>query len=157
MPLEPSVKRAVAFIDGQNLFHAARESFGHTYPNYDVSALARTICDTYRWGLTQVRFYTGIPDTEDKIVGSKSLALSLSVPRHGTVAVSTRQTGFESIVLRTMLAWIDETIEPRVARGPRRKYEPLGLVTEAAAWHSGHRDYATWLIRCPRNRGFSMR
>ena len=27
MPPEPAVKRAIAFIDGQNLFHAARESF----------------------------------------------------------------------------------------------------------------------------------
>ena len=36
MPAEPLVKRAVAFIDGQNLYHAARESFGYTYPNFDV-------------------------------------------------------------------------------------------------------------------------
>jgi hypothetical protein len=33
MPPEPTVKRAVAFIDGQNLFHAVREAFGYTYPN----------------------------------------------------------------------------------------------------------------------------
>ena len=46
MPAEPSVKRAVIFIDGQNLFHAAREAFGHTYPNYDVKALAERICQT---------------------------------------------------------------------------------------------------------------
>ena len=37
---EPPIKRAVAFVDGQNLFHAAREAFGYTYPNYNVSALA---------------------------------------------------------------------------------------------------------------------
>ena len=36
---EPPIKRAVAFVDGQNLFHAAREAFGYTYPNYNVSAL----------------------------------------------------------------------------------------------------------------------
>ena len=29
MSSEPLVKRAVAFIDGQNLYHAARESFGY--------------------------------------------------------------------------------------------------------------------------------
>ena len=40
MPAEPPIKRTVAFIDGQNLFHGAREAFGHTYPNYDVKALA---------------------------------------------------------------------------------------------------------------------
>ncbi len=42
MRVEPATKRAVAFIDGQNLFHAAREAFGYTYPNYDVMALAGT-------------------------------------------------------------------------------------------------------------------
>ena len=44
-PSEPTVKRTVVFIDGQNLFHAAREAFGYTYPNYNVHALARRLCD----------------------------------------------------------------------------------------------------------------
>lgn len=65
MPPEPATKRTVAFIDGQNLFHASREAFGYTYPNYDVSALARAICKRQGWQLDQVRFYTGIPDPTD--------------------------------------------------------------------------------------------
>ena len=32
--------RAVAFVDGQNLFHSARECFEYYYPNYDVRLLA---------------------------------------------------------------------------------------------------------------------
>jgi hypothetical protein len=60
--VEPDVKRAVVFIDGQNLFHSAREAFGYTYPNYDVSLLAEHVCRTHWWSLMQVRFYTGIPD-----------------------------------------------------------------------------------------------
>jgi len=59
---EPPIKRAVAFVDGQNLFHAAREAFGYTYPNYDVTALAEQVCARQGWELEQVRFYTGIPD-----------------------------------------------------------------------------------------------
>ena len=55
----------VAFVDGQNLFHAAREAFGYTHPNYDVSALAEQVCTGQGWELTQVRFYTGIPDVSD--------------------------------------------------------------------------------------------
>ena len=62
---EPLTKRAVAFVDGQNLFHAAREAFGYTYPNYDVSALAGLVCARRGWELAQVRFYTGIPDVSD--------------------------------------------------------------------------------------------
>jgi len=65
MPREPAVKRAMAFIDGQNLFHAARESFGYPYPSYDVSALAMAICQAQGWALSQRRFYTGIPDPND--------------------------------------------------------------------------------------------
>jgi uncharacterized LabA/DUF88 family protein len=66
MPPEPTVKRTVAFIDGQNLFHAAREAFGYTYPNYDVPALASAVCARQGWQLDQVRFYTGIPDPTDE-------------------------------------------------------------------------------------------
>ena len=64
-PSEPPVKRTVVFIDGQNLFHAAREAFGYTYPNYDIHALARRLCDARDWQLVQTHFYTGIPDPAD--------------------------------------------------------------------------------------------
>ncbi len=62
---EPLKKRAIAFVDGQNLYHYARESFGYTYPNYDVTALGQRICLQKGWNLTQVRFYTGVPDHHD--------------------------------------------------------------------------------------------
>lgn len=63
---EPTQKRTIVFIDGQNLFHAAREAFGYTFPNYNVQKLAQQVVDTQSdWQLTQVRFYTGIPDVTD--------------------------------------------------------------------------------------------
>jgi uncharacterized LabA/DUF88 family protein len=65
MPQEPLVKRAITFIDGQNLYHAAREAFGYSYPNYDVLALSKTVCQQKGWDLKQARFYTGIPDQQD--------------------------------------------------------------------------------------------
>ena len=65
MPSEPSTMRAVAFVDGQNLYHSVREAFGYTYPNYDVSALSQSVCQSKGWKLRQVRFYTGIPDSSD--------------------------------------------------------------------------------------------
>ena len=49
MPPEPTPKRAVAFIDGQNLYYTAREAFGHRYPNYDVMALAEAVCAAKGW------------------------------------------------------------------------------------------------------------
>lgn len=65
MPPEPSEKRTIAFVDGQNLFHGAREAFGHTFPNYDPLKLARAICGRKGWRLNQTRFYTGVPAPAD--------------------------------------------------------------------------------------------
>jgi uncharacterized LabA/DUF88 family protein len=65
VPPEPAVKRAVAFFDGQNLFHAAREAFRYTYPNYDPVALAEAVCQRRSWDLCGVRFYTGVPSLRD--------------------------------------------------------------------------------------------
>jgi uncharacterized LabA/DUF88 family protein len=65
MPIEPVVKRAFAFVDGQNLFHNARSVFGHTYPNYDVQKLANAVCGNHGWTLNQVQFYTGVPSISD--------------------------------------------------------------------------------------------
>jgi len=36
---EPAIKRARAYIDGQNLFHSAKEAFGYSFPNDDIKAL----------------------------------------------------------------------------------------------------------------------
>jgi hypothetical protein len=65
MPAEPTVKRAVAFIDGQNLFHNVRNAFGYTYPNFDVQKLAQAVCSPRGWTLERVQFYTGVPAASD--------------------------------------------------------------------------------------------
>jgi len=41
VPSEPAVRRAVAFVDAQNLFHAAREAFGCRHPNFDALKLSQ--------------------------------------------------------------------------------------------------------------------
>lgn len=62
---EPARKQAVAFIDGQNLFHAAKEAFGYSFPNFDAGKLAAAVCRQQGWDLGEVRFYTGFPDATD--------------------------------------------------------------------------------------------
>ena len=61
MSNEPPEKRAVSFIDGQNLFRHAKDAFGHYHPNYDPSQLAAAVCAQEGWLNQQVRFYTGVP------------------------------------------------------------------------------------------------
>jgi uncharacterized LabA/DUF88 family protein len=65
MRTEPSVKRTLAFVDGQNLFYAAKYAFGYTYPNYDPLALAKAVCAAQGWQLDCVHFYTGLPTIDD--------------------------------------------------------------------------------------------
>jgi hypothetical protein len=106
MPAEPSIKRAVAFVDGQNLFHAAREAFGYTFPNYDVVALSQAVCRACGYSFAQARFYTGIP-------------VSRSARRPGTAEASTRRTGSPSIAPPTTRASIAATTGRR-----RREVSP---------------------------------
>lgn len=65
MPTEPTVKRAVIFIDGQNLFHSVKEGFGYPFPNYDPLKLSQEICRVHGFQVQQVRFYTGVPESSD--------------------------------------------------------------------------------------------
>jgi len=65
LAVEPTTKRTVAFIDGQNLFYAAKEAFGYRYPNYEPVALVNQVCTAQAWQVTRVQFYTGIPDKMD--------------------------------------------------------------------------------------------
>ncbi len=66
MPLvEPAIKRCTTFFDGQNLYRSAKEAFGYHYPNYDALKLSTEICKAQNWNLTEVRFYTGVPDAHD--------------------------------------------------------------------------------------------
>lgn len=64
---EPIHKRTHVFIDGQNLYHCAKEAFGYTYPNYDVLALSNFICKQNNWELSRVCFYTGVPQSDDDL------------------------------------------------------------------------------------------
>ena len=49
MPAEPDIKRAVSFIDGQNLYRHAKDAFGHYHPNYDPRRLAEAVCADRGW------------------------------------------------------------------------------------------------------------
>ena len=62
MPPEPPTKRAIAFVDGQNLYFAAKEAFGYTFPNYEPLALAQCVATSRSWTLVDTYFYTGLPD-----------------------------------------------------------------------------------------------
>jgi hypothetical protein len=72
VPPEPAVKRTDAFIDGQNLFHAAPEAIGYTYPNYDVRVLADRVCAELGWQLAQTRSTRASLIARTKLAGTTS-------------------------------------------------------------------------------------
>ena len=122
MPSEPSIKRAVVFIDGQNLFHAAREAFGYTYPNYDVGALSRSVCQSKGWELVQVRFYTGIPNPSDDAFWNAFWVSKLRVLSWNKIHVYSRPLRYRNKrvtlpdgTVHTFLAGEEKGIDVRIA------------------------------------------
>lgn len=122
MPAEPAIKRAAVFVDGQNLFHAAREAFGYTYPNYDVLALGRAICDAKGWTPSEVHFYTGIPDPADDVRWHRFWTAKLAVMGRQGVHVFSRVLRYRNRTVRlpdgtehTFLAGEEKGIDVRLA------------------------------------------
>ena len=119
---EPATKRTFAFIDGQNLFHAAREAFGHTYPNYDVLALSKAICLGQAWTLEGVHFYTGVPDPHDNPFWHGFWSRKLAVMGRQDIEVYARPLRYRNRVVRlpdggvhTFLAGEEKGIDVRIA------------------------------------------
>lgn len=101
MPDPPDIKRAVAFFDGQNLFHHAKTAFGHTHPNYDPVNLTAAIAYSRGWTTSQVRFYTGVPDRAKDPRWHAYWSLRLAALRRRGVHVTSRRLHYhpETIVL----------------------------------------------------------
>lgn len=119
---EPGIKRAIVFIDGQNLFHGVRESFGYTYPNYDPTKLATAVCAQQGWQLAQVRFYTGVHTPEGNERWHRFWAKKLAVMGRQGVKVFRRRLRYQNttIVLpdgsqRTAVVSQEKGIDVRIA------------------------------------------
>ena len=133
MKTEPAVKRTIAFIDGQNLFHNVRNAFGYNYPNYDVRKLAATVCASCGWKLDRVQFYTGVPAATDNPFWHGFWTNKLSMMGRRGVLVYSRQ-----------LVYRNKTIEilgfgPYTFRAVRRRASTCG-------WPSMH-----WMRRTATN------
>jgi uncharacterized LabA/DUF88 family protein len=118
----PPEKRATTFIDGQNLFFAAKEAFGYNFPNYDVKALSENICRQLGFTLNQIPFYTGIPDPADDPNKSHFWAGKLSVMGKQGIEVFSRTLRYRNRKVRltdgsehSFLAGEEKGIDVRIA------------------------------------------
>ena len=90
MPAEPDIKRAVSFIDGQNLYRHAKDAFGHHHPNYDPIKLADAVCASHGWVSAGVRFYTGVPSAHRAPMWHGYWNRRLTAMRRAGIAVTSR-------------------------------------------------------------------
>jgi len=109
-------------VDGQNLFHQAREAFGYQTPNYDVVALSQAVCRERGWKVAQVRFYTGVPAQVDNAYWHHFWAAKGRVMRRRGVLVHTRHLRYRTrtVVLpdgtqRSVLLAEEKGIDVRIA------------------------------------------
>ena len=122
MPVEPPVKRALAFIDGQNLFHNVRKAFSYNYPNYDVQKLSEAVCVARGWRLDRAHFYTGVPSQSDNAFWHGFWANKLAVMGRRGVAVYSRPLVYRSKTIQvagfgpyTLLSGEEKGIDVRLA------------------------------------------
>ena len=94
MHKEPAIKRAVSFIDGQNLFRHAKEAFGYHHPNYDPIKLAEAVCEAKGWVNQGVRFYTGVPEAERSPMWHGYWARRLTAMKRAGIFVTSRRLSY---------------------------------------------------------------
>jgi uncharacterized LabA/DUF88 family protein len=119
---EPAVKRTIVFVDGQNLFYAAKIAFGYPFPNYDIRPLATTLCQQESWQLTEVRFYTGIPDATDNAFWNHFWTAKLAQMGRDKITVFSRPLRYRNQTVRlpdgkthTFLVGAEKGIDIRLA------------------------------------------
>lgn len=100
--IEPPVKRAIAFFDGQNLYRHAKDAFGHHHPNYDPQKLFGAICADRKWNAEGVRFYTGTPEYKKSPKWHAYWSNRLLAMRRSGILVENRPLRYrpETVVLR---------------------------------------------------------
>ena len=139
MPPEPADKRAFVFIDGQNLFYAAKQAFGYNFPNYDPKRLAQWVATQKKWRLTETYFYTGLPEVKDSPFWNDFWTAKLAVM--GTRGIRTysrhlkyrNQTvtlagGSTTTVLVGQEKGIDVRLALDVVRGARENKYDVGVI-----------------------------
>ena len=98
-PIEPKIKRAVAFFDGQNLYRHAKEAFGHTHPNYHPENLFKLLCKQEGWDCLEVRFYTGTPSASKNPMWHGYWANRLLSMKRSGIKVFSREIKYHSNVV----------------------------------------------------------
>lgn len=83
-------------MDGQNLYHHVKDSFGYPFPNYDILKLSECVCTMRAWNLSQARFYTGVPDVTDNPFWSSFWTAKLAAMGRQSIRVFSRSLRYRN-------------------------------------------------------------
>ena len=100
MPFAPTLPRASCFIDGQNLYFAAREAFGYDVPDYEPVALTQRVCRQRGWALGSIHFYAGIPSATDSPHWHDYWTAKLGAMGHRGIHTCSRPLSYQQSILR---------------------------------------------------------
>jgi uncharacterized LabA/DUF88 family protein len=119
---EPAVKRAIAFFDGQNLYHHAKSAFGYHHPNYDPVKLFNVVCKECGLEPAAIRFYTGLPAADREPMWHGYWANRLLSLRRSGVLILSRPLRYHSVEIhdsdgsaRTITTPTEKGIDVRIA------------------------------------------
>jgi len=109
-------------VDGQNLFHGAREAFGYSFPNFDINKLASLICDSMNWQVESIYFYTGVPEASDNSFWNHFWNTKLAVMGKKGINIFRRPLRYRNKVIElpdgtlvSALVGIEKGIDVRIA------------------------------------------
>ena len=156
MSAEPDIKRAVSFIDGQNLYRHAKDAFGHHHPNYDPSKLAHAVCVNDGWVNPGVRFYTGAPSAHRAPMWHGYWNRRLTAMRRAGIAVTSRPLRYrvETVRRHGTIRSSCCSLHRRIALGSRASCRPsprkLNAITVMKMSRPGHTASigASWMSSC---------
>lgn len=128
---------AAVFVDGSNLYHAAKEAFG--FVRHDVAALARMICEKKGWDCGAINFYSGTPTKEHDPLGFDRWDKRIAVMKQQGINVVTRPltyrakkifgpNGEENVSLHTGEKGIDVRIALDMVRAAYEKTADVFVV-----------------------------
>jgi hypothetical protein len=121
------------------LFYAVKEAFGYNYPNHEPVSLARQVCALHGGQITQIRFYTGIPDKSDNPFWNYFWTAKLAVMGKKGIHVFSRSLRYRNQTVRlpdnsdfTFLVGQENGIDVRLAldavRLARQKAYDVALI-----------------------------
>ena len=139
MAHEPTVKHAVSFFDGQNVYRHAKDAFGHHHPNYDPVKLHRWVCQTNGLKPALVRFYTGVPSITESPLWSRYWSNRVLALKRAGVVVTTRQIRYHkqtvelqdsstSIVTTPQEKGIDVRLALDIVNAARKRQFDVGVI-----------------------------